>query len=312
VGIDRADEDDAPTGRRDSPAVGRDSPGVEPDSPTAVDHDADADAERFAEHIRYRAIVEIHAECETARRDWAEALPALQEAWSEHERKYPRPERAGPTLDRDGSWLGEGDLRLEPKQNAEVDRRCERIHEIGENVILPAILRLEAEDPERRMAGLENFLKAPDRLKEKVAGDILFKGRTAEQSLDNVKDSVRFTYVYAEERYAESVYADCARLEARFERFDRQNSWEHDQYKGVNSRWREPETGQLFEVQFHTQASLDAKELTHRAYERLRGQTAQDDEREELEAFQSIVSDRIPIPPGATEIEDYGPEKRDG
>lgn len=173
--------------------------------------------------------------------------------------------------------------------------------------------RLEAEDPERHLAGLSNFLKKTDRLKEKVANDVLFKGRTEEQSLENVKDAVRFTFVYADERYTEGVYSDCARLEALgFEPFDRQNSWQHDQYKGINSGWREPESGLLFEVQFHTQASFAAKELTHQAYERLRGSAADDAEREQLKAFQSAVSAMIPVPPRAPEIEDYSPEKRDG
>jgi hypothetical protein len=82
--------------------------------------------------------------------------------------------------------------------------------------------RLEAEDPARHLAGLGNFLKKPDRLKEKVANDVPFKGRTAEQSLNNVKDAVRFTLVYADERYTEGVRTDCARLKARgFEPFDR-------------------------------------------------------------------------------------------
>lgn len=126
--------------------------------------------------------------------------------------------------------------------------------------------------PERHLAGLSNFLKKPDRLKEKVANDVVFKGHTAEQPVDNVKDAVRFTLVYPDERYAEGVHTDCARLEASgFERFDWQNSWQQHQYKGINSRWREPESGLLFEVQFHTQARFDAKELTHQAYERLRG-----------------------------------------
>ena len=62
----------------------------------------------------------------------------------------------------------------------------------------------------------------------------------------------------------------------------------------------------IFEVQFHTQASLEAKELTHKAYERIRG-TAQDEEREELKEFQRRVNSMIPIPPDATDIEDYPP-----
>jgi hypothetical protein len=310
VGIDRPDEDDVPTVEPDSPVAER-------EAATAPDADFDlpdgglphSDADRAAEYIRYRAIVE----CDAARRVWAEALPEFQATWEDHLRRYPHPEWAGPTVRADGSWHGDGVLELNPKENAHVDSRYERICEIGKEVILPALRHLEAEDPERHLTGLENFLKKPDRLKEKVAGDIEYKGRSAAQSLDNIKDAVRSTFVYAEERYSEGVHADCARLEATgFERFDRQNSWQDDQYKGINSRWRDPESGLLFEVQFHTQASLDAKELTHKAYERLRGGVALDDERTELEAFQSSVSSKIPIPPGAKEIEDYLLRKPDG
>ena len=41
-------------------------------------------------------------------------------------------------------------------------------------------------------------------------------------------------------------------------------------YKGINSQWIEPDSGQRFEVQFHTRISFEAKQLTHPAYERLR------------------------------------------
>jgi hypothetical protein len=310
VGIDRPDEDDAPTVELDSPLAGHaaeTAPGSARELAEADVYDSPADRE--AEHIRYRAVVECH----TARQAWAEALPELRATWEDHIKRYPHPERTEPTLHADGSWHGGGLLELNPKQNAEVDSRLERICETGEGTILPALRRLEPEDPERHLAGLENLLKKPDRLKEKVAGDIEYKGRTAEESLDNIKDAVRSTFVYAEERYTEGVYADCARLEAAgFEPYDRQNSWQEDQYKGINSRWREPQSGLLLEVQFHTQASSDAKELTHRAYERLRGSAALDEERAELEAFQSAVSAKIPIPPGATQIEDYSPRRRDG
>jgi hypothetical protein len=44
------------------------------------------------------------------------------------------------------------------------------------------------------------------------------------------------------------------------------NAWPSDQYKGINTQWREPETGQRFEVQFHTSASFEAKQLTHETF----------------------------------------------
>lgn len=65
-------------------------------------------------------------------------------------------------------------------------------------------------------------------------------------------------------------------------------------------------------MQFHTQVSLEAKELSHDAYERLRNpSTLSRGEKRELRAFQRQVCAMIHIPPGAIEIEDYQAEKRD-
>ena len=87
-----------------------------------------------------------------------------------------------------------------------------------------------------------------------------------------VPDAVRFTLTYSAERYADGVLADVDRLKAEgFELIKLKNLWYGDQYKGINSQWRRPETGMRFEMQFHTPESLEAKELTHKAYERIRG-----------------------------------------
>lgn len=248
--------------------AGQDSPTVADDSLSAVDWDgtADSDADRVAYNVKYRETVAVDYQAA-----WDEAVPEFRAAWEEHKKKYPHSERSQATVDADGCWHGEGNLKLSPEQNAEVDRSCERIRDAGK-AVLSAMLGIEAEDPSRHLRGLDNYLKDPDRLKEKVANDVIYKGRTVEQALSNVKDAIRFTWVYSEESYTDSVLVECGRLEARFGRFDRQNSWENDQYKGINSRWREPRCGLLFEVQFHTQASLDAKQLTHPAYERLRAE----------------------------------------
>ena len=89
------------------------------------------------------------------------------------------------------------------------------------------------------------------------------------------------------------------------------NLWADDQYKGINSQWRRPETGLRFEMQFHTPESLEAKELTHKAYERLRGAQASPAERRELEDFQRRVNALIATPSGTAEIKDF-PEKNNG
>jgi hypothetical protein len=166
--------------------------------------------------------------------------------------------------------------------------------------------RIEAEDPHRHLAGLDHRLKGRERLTEKVKFDVQKKGRDVDQAVANVKDLIRYTFVYDEERYTAGVYADCERLQnAGFGSFDRRNSWEHDEYKGINSRWRIPGTRYLFEVQFHTRASLEAKEETHSAYEGIRSLPDDDEEVAQLHAYQRQVTSKVPIPPGAPDIPDY-------
>jgi hypothetical protein len=86
------------------------------------------------------------------------------------------------------------------------------------------------------------------------------------------------------------------------------NSWSDDQYKGINSQWIEPGTGQRFEVQFHTRISFEAKQITHDAYERLRSKQADAFEELVLEAFQKKVTAEVPVPPSAGDIPEY-PER---
>jgi hypothetical protein len=182
----------------------------------------------------------------------------------------------------------------------------EKISGIEHEAVTPVMKRIEAEDPERRLAGLENSLKGMDRLAEKVTFDVQKKGVTVDQAVANVKDAIRYTFCYSEHAYTAGVYADCDRLtDAGFELIERRNSWDKDQYKGINSRWLVPVNSQMFELQFHTQASLDAKEETHWAYEKLRVGVPTSAEQHELEDYQKRITARIPVPPGAQDIPDY-------
>jgi hypothetical protein len=242
-----------------------------------------------------------------ARDAWAEALPGLRAAWEEHEQRFPERSRSAPSSEADGGWVGDGDRRLTPEQNTDASKACEDIRTEGREVILPAMERVEAADPGRRLAGLEHMFKGEDRLKEKIA-DVLFvePNLTAKQAADKVTDAVRFTFTYIWQRYAEGVLSDVERLKSEgFELIKLKNLWEKEQYKGINSQWRRPETGLRFEMQFHTSESLEAKELTHQAYERLRDTQVDQVERDELEDYQKRVNAQIVTPPGATEIEEF-------
>jgi hypothetical protein len=167
--------------------------------------------------------------------------------------------------------------------------------------------RVEAEDPTRELVGFEHRLKGTDRIKEKVSDQLRAQPElTADQALAGIPDAIRYTFRYHEAQYAAGVQAGAGRLQAGgFELVKMRNSWTTNQYRGINSQWREPETGQRFEVQFHTQASLDAKQLTHPAYERLRNSLTSPAEQRQLEEYQRKVGSCVPAPVGAAEIPDY-------
>lgn len=297
--IDRAEDGDA-----DPVQAARPEP---PDAGPADAEQRAAASRRYQQQVdRTYDVARVDAD-PVEGKSWAEAVTELRAAWDEHQHRYPERSRPAPTAQPDGSWRADGDRRLTPEQNAEAGKACEDIRAEGKEVILPAMERVEAADPDRRLAGLEHMLKGEDRLKEKLADVLLVEPNlTAKQAAGKVTDAVRFTLTYTEGRYTDGVLSDVERLKSEgFELIKLKNLWEKEQYKGVNSQWRRPETGLRFEMQFHTPESLEAKELTHKAYERLRGAQITEVERDELEAYQQRVNTRIATPPGATEIEEF-------
>jgi hypothetical protein len=187
-----------------------------------------------------------------------------------------------------------------------IEQGCARVEQIEASVVTPAMRRIEAEDPDRHLAGLEHRLKGKDRLTEKVEDYLKSNAEmSTNQAFAKVKDAIRYTFQYSEDRYTEGVLTDVERLKDQFEVVDVRNSWSDAEYKGVNSRWRVSENGQVFEVQFHTAASLQAKEVTHWAYEKIRSPETSKQQRNDLQEYQRRVAAGIPVPPNADEIPNY-------
>jgi hypothetical protein len=318
VPIDHAGPADAP----DTPHPPDDSrppdssrpPGAIPASPPAADRIAAHRAYRVQVEQVYRDSTRDGMPADARKSAWAEALTSLRATWAEHQERYPERVRAAPETHPDNSWSSGKARRLTPDQNNEASEACAGIHEEGERLIFPAMRRIESADPDRQLAGLEHMLKGADRLKEKVAERLRYHPDLApRQAAADVPDAVRFTLEYSESHYTEGVLADVERLKgAGYELLKLKNLWAKDQYKGINSQWRRPETGLRFEVQFHTPESLEAKELTHKAYERLRDPLTSKAEESTLEDYQRRVNALVGRPPDVFNIEDYPPEKRDG
>ncbi|HEY7275531.1 MAG TPA: hypothetical protein VH594_06180 [Trebonia sp.] len=303
--VDRVDEGDAARRPADRPA---DIPADAPARTAGAPGEAEIERQAIARRLHRVLVDHVYG---VARDAWAEAVPDLRAAWENHKQRYPERLRLTPHTTADGSWVAGPHWRLSPERNVEASKACADIADEGRRDILPALKRVEFAEEGRCLAGLEHMLKGEDRLKEKIADELSAKPmQTCRQALENVADPVRFTFTYSPQRYAGGVQADVERLKAEgFELIKLKNLWADEQYKGVNSQWCRPETGLRFEVQFHTPESLEAKELTHGAYERIRG-SASDTERAELKSFQRQVNAYLVTPERTVEIKDF-PEKKD-
>jgi hypothetical protein len=283
VPVDRPDEDDAPLDAQATALADR--------------------VPRVSVETRDPATYESELRAAVAADRWETAKAHFTERWSAHQHDHP------PSPDTDGP------RRLDTAADAEVGGACDRVRDIEQRVITPAMRDIESQDPDRSLVGLDHRLKGPDRLKEKI-GRILEEqpDRTPDQAMSLIADAIRFTFCYSDKHYVDGVRADLERLHDRGFELARplKNSWDDWQYRGINSQWRDPESGQRFEVQFHTFTSFEAKQVTHGVYERIRNPRTPDGEREELMVMQQAVTERIPAPSGAADIEDHPRRDRNG
>lgn len=240
---------------------------------------------------------------------WEETVEESRWIWGKYKSHFPDEER--PPVDRSkdpsGSWRADVDSYLDPRTNERIEAECDRIEVREEERILPALRAIESQDIHRHLIGFEHHLKGRDRIKEKICRTVTDFHRSPEQAVSLLPDTLRYTFQYEDDRYTRGVYEDIARLQEQgFKLEISKNTWSDDQYKGINSQWIEPVSGQRFEVQFHTHISYEAKQLTHPAYERIREWPKPDKfEQMVLEAFQRKVTAEVPIPSGAGDIPDY-------
>jgi hypothetical protein len=320
VGIDRPDDPDVPSDQHSDHPAHR----AQPETRNREEYYADL---RTAVALRERSEPATRSESgalskpgEQTENDqqarpgtrWEETAGLSRWMWSEYKRRWPPEER--PAVDRSkdapGCWHGEGDRVLKPSDNERIEAQYGRIADREREKITPALRETEAQDPHRHLIGLDRCLKGRDRIKEKVHDNVKALTISADEALSMVPDAIRYSFQYEEAQYAQGVRADITRLRDQGFTLDKlKNYWSDDQYKGINSHWIESDTGQRFEVQFHTRISYEAKQITHDAYERLRTLKADEFEELVLEAFQKRVVSEIPIPVDAFDIPEY--PKRD-
>jgi hypothetical protein len=220
----------------------------------------------------------------------------------------------------DGSWEWKG-RTLTPEASRAGDRGLERWREVegrdkdgnySEHGLTPAMRRIEAQLEHGELApDTEKFaLKSADRLKLKLAERLALQpSESAAVLVSRIHDGIRYTFIYDDDHYTSGTReTEVALGRDGYDLITRKPSWDSLGYKGTNSQWRDPDSRLLFEVQFHTQASWQAKETTHDAYEKLADPRTTPEERARLDAYQREITASVPVPPGALEIPYYHKE----
>jgi len=179
----------------------------------------------------------------------------------------------------------------------------------GDTGLTPAMRRIEDQlEHGELVPETEKYaLKSLDRFQEKLAGMIADEpDKSAEEHAVEIHDAIRYTFLFDRYTYTQDLGIASDRLEeAGFTLVVRRNHWGDDEYKGVNTRWVDPESGLLFEVQFHTQKSWDTKQQSHDAYEKINDIRILKGEKERLRSYQRELSSEVPLPTEWEEITDY-------
>jgi hypothetical protein len=182
----------------------------------------------------------------------------------------------------------------------------------GDSGLTPAMRRIEDQlehgelVPETEKYALKSLDSFQDKLTDMIADE---PGTSPEELADRVHDGIRYTFLFDTENYAHGVQDGREKLtEHGYSLQLLRNTWDQEQYKGINSRWLDPASGKMFEVQFHTPHSWEAKQQTHDAYKRIKALPALSPDRQNLKAFQREVTTSIPIPSGCLDIDNYPKE----
>src|SRR6266542_3252433 len=209
---------------------------------------------------------------------------------------------AGP----DVAWSDSAGRTLTTAQSSAADAFLDSARQ-AEPRITTAVRDL-AERVGGELYGLDDRLKGPDSVKRKLADELSRRpAQTVAAALAMMRDAVRYTVGIPDSRYASGAQAAVDALsEGGYDPVKLTNSWgEPGGYRGINSFWRDPETGQVFELQLHTPASFEAKSAMHDALDQpIRTPTDPTDPAElvRLRARLDEVFALVPVPDGAASV----------
>ena len=175
-----------------------------------------------------------------------------------------------------------------------------------ETAVTPRLQSLETDS--RHLTGLEHRLKSTESIARKLLLNAHDMEISLEEAVQTIHDALRYTFIIDIDRYTDGVDEILKALVSLGYGVKRlKNTWGNDGYKGINTNLTTPD-GYVFEVQFHTQDSFDAKEVkTHDLYEIVRSEESTEAEKLEANAKQRAIFNAVPVPDGAVDYEWHDP-----
>ena len=216
--------------------------------------------------------------------------------------------------------LTQEDETTAENENAQKDNRDEQnaAKKLAEELIAAAsqeegeitsiLQSLESESA--KLVGLEHRIKSEESLTRKILTDAHDMEVSPEEAAAAIGDVLRYTLCIDEDQYvpiADKTLKTFAEKNISVIKF--KNRWGGDGYKGINMNLKTKD-GIVFELQLHTPASFEAKELEHANYEIVRSETATEEERIAAEKYAKEIYAKVPIPEGAPDyIWEIQPDK---
>jgi hypothetical protein len=185
----------------------------------------------------------------------------------------------------DGSWAGEEfneRITLAKPFNDEAKKALDAARQ-NEPDITTRVKQATPQVPGATSVGMEKRLKAPDSLKRKLVGEHEDHPDIPPAELvGDINDNVRYTWTFEFEDYVTGAEAGVRQLAREgFVYVEGWNGWAtaNKPYRGLNTTWQDPRSGQFFEVQFHTKDSFVMNRTEHPLYEKWRNPASTPEEK---------------------------------
>lgn len=151
-----------------------------------------------------------------------------------------------------------------------------------------------------RLRGLDFRVKSESSTARKIAADLRDNpALSVQEARDGIYDALRYTYEFDPAEYTQGVRNALEELQAAgYEQLRFKDYWNAPSgYTSFQGNWKAPD-GTIIELQFHTPASLAAKDPSHLLYEEWRvlpkGHSRRDTLQAEMDALWNPIRENPP------------------